>query len=219
MIIRDAEVVRVAEVLVSIGKGFKPRVVLYTDSCLRLTEGVKLNGISKSKVERAKILIFCLLIVTGWGLYARANQTTEIYFANSDNSTSEWTVSVKQGEIAFTMFDTKTEFSFSVGEHKGGSESGESGESGKMKASKTNGSNATVASSKKRDTVGKIVKNASQPAQQQNPTDAAKNTIMTRLQASKAAASSKVNEADKNNTSPKGRRKSERIAQMRTSSK
>lgn len=109
VIIHDAEVVRVAEVLVSVGKGFKPRVVLYTDSCLRLTEGL----ISKSKVKKEmRILLFCLLIVTGWGLYAKENQTTEISFADSYNSTSEWTVSVKQGATAFTMFDTNTEFVF-----------------------------------------------------------------------------------------------------------
>ncbi len=86
------------------------------------------------------------------------------------------------------------------------------------KASKTNGSNANVASSNKSDTVDKI-KDASKPAQQQNTTDAAKNTIMTRSQ-SQAAASSKVNEADKNNTSPKSLRKSQRIAKkMKISSK
>ncbi len=113
VLIYNKEVVRVAEVLVSVGKDFKPRVVLYTDSCLRLTDGVNIIGISKSKVEKEmRILIFCLLIVTGWGLYTNANQTTEISFANSDNSTPDWTVSVTQGENPFTMFDTNTEFMF-----------------------------------------------------------------------------------------------------------
>ena len=108
VIIHDAEVVKVAEVLVSVGKDFKPRVVLYTDSCLRLTEGL----ISKSKVKKEmRILIFCLLIVTGWGLYTQANKTTEISFENGDNSTHKWTVRVTQGEDV-KMFDTKTEFIF-----------------------------------------------------------------------------------------------------------
>jgi hypothetical protein len=112
VISHDDEVVRVAEVLVSVGKGFKRRVVLYTDSCLRLAEGVKLNGPHNSKEKReVKILIFCLLVVTGWGLYAHANQTTEISFENGDNSTTEPTLCVKQGDYA-KMFDTNTEFMF-----------------------------------------------------------------------------------------------------------
>jgi hypothetical protein len=213
---QDDVEVKVAEVIVKQGSqsGYK-RAVIYTDSCLSLAEGVHISGISKSKVEKEmRILIFCLLVVTGWGLYAKENQTTEISFENGDNSTHKWTVRVTQGEDV-KMFDTKTEFMFTDGKAPDGSESGESGESGTGKASKTNGSNATVASSNKSVTVGTIVKEASKPAQQQNTTDGVK----TRSQASKAAAASKVNEADKNNTSPKGRRKSERIAQMRTSSK
>jgi hypothetical protein len=123
-------------------------------------------------------------------------------------------VRVTQGEDA-KMFDTKTTFMFTDGKASDGSESGESGESGMRKASKTNGSNATVASSNKSDTVSKIVKTATKPAQQQNTTDGVK----TRSQTSQAAAASKVNEADKNNTSPKSLRKSKRIEQMKISSK
>ena len=109
---QEDEVVEVAEVLVSVGGDFRRRVVLYTDSCLRLTYGVNIIGPNKSNVNKeTRILIFCLLIVTGWGLYARVKQTTEISFANSDNRTPEWTASVHQDENA-KMFDTNTAFTF-----------------------------------------------------------------------------------------------------------
>ncbi len=99
----DVEV-KVAEVLVKQGSqsGYN-RTVIYTDSCLSLTDGVKLKEPRNSKGKReVKILIFCLLVVTGWGFYAKKNQPTEV-------SANGFTVSVNQDENE-KMFDTNTEF-------------------------------------------------------------------------------------------------------------
>ena len=99
----DVEV-KVAEVLVKQGSpsGYN-RTVLYTDSCLSLTNGVKLKEPRNSNVKRyMKILIFCLLVVTGWGFYSKKNQTTEV-------SAYGFTLSVNQDENE-KMFDTNTEF-------------------------------------------------------------------------------------------------------------
>lgn len=179
VIIRDAEVVRVAEVLVSVGKGFKRRVVLYTDSCLRLTEGL----ISKSKVERVKILIFCLLVVTGWGFYAKENQTTEV-------SAYGFTVSVNQDENE-KMFDTNTEFTLT--------ESGSPAPTGTERSAKS--AQKTDKSATEGRTVRQIVtRSASREAQAASVAKQANGTELTRKLRSAGkqhAESSEANQASK----------------------
>ena len=104
VLVNDNGGVEVAEVLVKTGTGTNTynRIVIYTERCLRLADSVKLNGTLKVKRE-VRILIFCLLVVTGWGFYANANETTQVSYGG-------WTARVKQGDHDFTMFHTKTEF-------------------------------------------------------------------------------------------------------------
>ncbi len=179
VIIHDDEVVRVAEVLVSIGKDFKPRVVLYTDSCLRLTEGL----ISRPNVKKEmKILIFCLLVVTGWGFYAKENQTTEV-------SAYGFTVSVNQ-DANEKMFDTNTEFTLT--------ESGSPAPTGTERSAKS--AQKTDKSATEGRTVRQIVtRSASREAQAASVAKQANGAELTRKRSAgkQHAESSEANQASK----------------------
>lgn len=194
----DVEV-KVAEVLVKQGSqsGYN-RTVLYTDSCLRLADGVKLNGISNSKVKReVRILIFCLLIVTGWGFYTHANQTTEISFENGDNSTTDWTLSVKQGENHFTMFDTNTEFMFTdTGVSSVQAKPSKEGAAASLRDSSKSAKSASTGSLSSRN-VGQIVTRA---AKAQSPVSKQANVATHNMKlrsAKQNVESSKADEAPK----------------------
>ena len=197
VIIYNKEVVKVAEVLVSIGKGFKRRVVLYTDSCLRLTQGVNIIGINESKVKKEmKILIFCLLIVTGWGLYTDANQTTEIYFADSYNSTYERSLSVTQDGNA-KMFDTSTEFVFTdTGGSSAQAKPSKEGAAASLRDSSKSAKSASTGSLSSRN-VGQIVTRA---AKAQSPVSKQANVATHNMKlrsAKQNVESSKADEAPK----------------------
>jgi hypothetical protein len=179
----DVEV-KVAEVIVKQGSesGYN-RTVIYTDSCLRLAEGVHISGISKSKVEKEmKILIFCLLIVTGWGFYAEESQTTEV-------SAHGLTVSVKQYGNE-KMFDTKTEFKLTESRPPEATQSEWSAKS----AQKTDQS-ATEGRTVRQILTRSASKEAARAASVAKQANGAELTMKLRSAAKQHAESSKANEA------------------------
>jgi hypothetical protein len=129
------------------------------------------------------ILIFCLLVVTGWGFYAKKNQTTEV-------SAYGFTVSVNQDENE-KMFDTNTEFTLT--------ESGSPAPTGTERSAKS--AQKTDKSATEGQTVGQIVtSSASKEAQAASVAKQANGAELTRklLSAGKQhAESSEANQAPK----------------------
>ena len=114
--------VKIAEVRVTtatkgkrIDKKTNNRLICYTTECLNSSrfKSLKIQGKSKEELnhdERSRLLLLCLLIYTGWGLYTGSNETTKVSCDDIDDG--ETTVSVTQGENSRLLFDTNTEFTF-----------------------------------------------------------------------------------------------------------
>lgn len=130
------------------------RYVLYTDSCLRLVNEVKVDGYKyiDNDEEKAQILIFCLLVVTGWGLYTGPDETIEV--SRTDGAGRKMTASVTQGHTKGEMFDGNTKFTLTAAAEAERSEEVEAGNAhmpasaseAVSKAPKTNGGPADGAS-------------------------------------------------------------------------
>jgi len=112
--------VKIVDVMVKVTKGKRihkttNRLICYTTEFLNSNrlELLKVQGKSKEEFkedESSRLLLLCLLVYTGWGLYTGSNETTIVSCDDVDNG--ETTVSVTQGERSCIMFDTKTEFTF-----------------------------------------------------------------------------------------------------------
>lgn len=114
--------VKIAEVRVTtatkgkrIDKKTNNRLICYTTEFLNWSrfKSLKIQGKSKEELnddEHSRLLLLCLLIYTGWGLYTGSNETTIVSCDDIDDG--ETTVSVTQGENSCLLFDTNTEFTF-----------------------------------------------------------------------------------------------------------
>jgi hypothetical protein len=99
------------------GKRSIKRRVLYTDQCLYLYlfDELKIKNNEKKDLseinEHTRLVLLCLLVYTGWGLYSDANETTSVSFVRKDKTI---TASVNQSGNAFEMFDKQTQFTINV---------------------------------------------------------------------------------------------------------
>ena len=91
------------------GKTIK-RLVCYTEECLNLDLFKKLDIKKKGNLgENERLVLFCLLVYTGWGLYASADEKTSVSFIKGG-----MTISVTQGGTGYKMFDENTKFTVNV---------------------------------------------------------------------------------------------------------